>query len=194
MTHAIEAYVCRASNPVSDALAEKAIELLFAYLERAVMNISGDRLAREEVMRASLLAGMAFGNADVSSVHCLSESIGGVRPDAPHGVANAVLLTPVLRFQMESIRNRLNELGETIRAGRGEPTGDRGNGKAEGFMRGLASLLQTVGIPGFETLGLPEEEFRLVAELAAVNGSNASSPQPMAAPDYLQILKTAASM
>lgn len=193
LTHAIEAYVCRASNPVSDALAEKAIALLFIHLERAVLDISRDQLAREQVMRASLLAGMAFGNADVASVHCLSESIGGVLPDAPHGLANAVLLTAVLRFQMEAVMDRLEGLGATIQPARNEATGVGGERGAEGLVTALDRLFQSIGIPKFETLGLAEREFPLVAELAQANGSNASSPRPMAARDYREILETVAS-
>ncbi|PYQ63257.1 MAG: 1,3-propanediol dehydrogenase, partial [Acidobacteria bacterium] len=77
LTHALEAATCRLANPVSDALAEKAISLLLKYLRRAAADIAGDAEAREAVMRASTLAGLAFGNADVAAVHCLSETLGG---------------------------------------------------------------------------------------------------------------------
>lgn len=193
LTHAIEAYACRASNPLSDALAEKSVALLFEYLERAVTDISGDHPAREQVMRASLLAGMAFGNADVASVHCLSESIGGVLPEAPHGVANAVLLTAVLRFQIEAVVDRLEGLGATMQPARSEATGVGSERGAEGFVTALDMLFDSIGIPQFEALGLAEHEFPLVAELAQTNGSNASSPRPMTARDYREILETVAS-
>ena len=72
LTHALEATTCILANPVSDALAEKAIVLLFEYLERAADDVEGDGEAREAVMRASTVAGLAFSNADVAGVHCLS--------------------------------------------------------------------------------------------------------------------------
>ena len=83
LTHAIEAYTCRVANPVSDALALRAIGLIARYLPAAVLDGSDDE-ARDGMMTASLLAGMAFGNADVASVHCLAEAIGGLY-DTPHG-------------------------------------------------------------------------------------------------------------
>ncbi len=60
-------------------------------------------------MRASTLAGMAFTNADVAAVHCLSESIGGFY-DLPHGKLNAILLEPVLRYSRPAIAERLAAL------------------------------------------------------------------------------------
>lgn len=90
LTHAIEAYTCRVSNPISDGLALHAIRLISQYLRPAVLE-PGNLHAREQMLVASLIAGMAFGNADVGSVHCISEAIGGMY-DTPHGVGNAIFL------------------------------------------------------------------------------------------------------
>ena len=74
LTHALEAYVCNCGNPLSDQLAIDATRKIFNNLENAV---AGDIEARNEMLFASTTAGLAFGNADVGAVHCLSESIGG---------------------------------------------------------------------------------------------------------------------
>lgn len=185
LTHALECATCLAANPVSDALAEKSAALLFRYLSRAADDIEGDAEAREAVMRASTLAGMAFTNADVAAVHCLSESLGGLY-DLPHGKLNAILLLPVLRYHRPAIGDRLAQLdsiifGSDVRT----PVRER----ADHFLLELQSLLRKLRIPAFSTLGVPREDFRKIAEMATRNGSNRSNPQPMALSSYVELLE-----
>jgi len=189
LTHALEATTGLAANPVSDALAEKAVGLLFRYLPRAVADVAGDAEAREAVMRASTLAGIAFGNADVGGVHCLSEAMGG-RHDVPHGLTNAVLLEPVLRYHRPVIEGRLAELTallhpeEVAASDRGASTAER----ADRFLTELADLRARVGLPTFAALEIPRDDYPEIAQAAARNGSNGSNPQPMSAGSYREIL------
>lgn len=186
LTHAIEAYTVTLANPVSDALAEKAVVLLFAHLQRLVHDV-GDATARAAVMRASTLAGMAFGNADVGGVHCLSETLGGIW-DVPHGLANAMLLVPVMRYHMPFIAPRLAALHALINPGVGQlPV----NEAAEAFLAAIESLVVALQIPPFVSLDLPVASYPQIAAGAVANNSNASNPQPMAAADYLAILQQA---
>ncbi len=171
LTHAIEATTCRVANPVSDALAATAISLLFRYLRRAAADIANDAEAREAVMRASTLAGLAFGNADVAAVHCLSETLGG-RYDVPHGLANAVLLAPVTRYNLHACKAKLATLGES----------------AEAVLQAIEDLVRDLEIPGFRTLGIPEEDYPWIAERATQNGSNPSNPREMGTAEYLELL------
>jgi len=90
LTHAIEAYTGKLANPISDGLALHSIHLIAQNLKAAVLD-KDNAHAREQMLIASLMAGMAFGNADIASVHCISESIGGLY-DTPHGVGNAIFL------------------------------------------------------------------------------------------------------
>ncbi|MFL6233324.1 MAG: iron-containing alcohol dehydrogenase, partial [Thermoanaerobaculia bacterium] len=179
LTHAVEAATCRLANPVSDALAEKAVALLLKYLRRAAADISGDAEAREAVMRASTLAGLAFGNADVAAVHCLSETLGG-RWNLPHGLANAVLLLPVLRYNLAACTDKLASLDIALPPGSG--TG------AEGVLRAIEELVRDLGIPQFRELGIPEDTYPWIAERAAQNGSNASNAREMGVAEYLELL------
>ena len=172
LTHAVEAFTCRLANPVSDALAATAISLLLRFLRRAAADVAGDAEAREAVMRASTLAGLAFGNADVAAVHCLSETLGG-RWDVPHGLANAVLLAPVTRFNLPASARKLDLL-------------ERG---AEGLLGEIDALLRDLEIPSFQELKIPVEDYPWIAERAAQNGSNPSNPREMAPEDYLELLK-----
>lgn len=171
LTHAVEATTCRVANPVSDALAATAISLLFRFLRRAAADIGGDSEAREAVMRASTLAGLAFGNADVAAVHCLSETLGG-RYDVPHGLANAVLLAPVTRYNLPACRAKLATLGES----------------AEGVLQAIEDLVRDLEIPDFRSLGIPEEDYPWIAERATQNGSNPSNPREMGPAEYLELL------
>ncbi|MBN9411450.1 MAG: iron-containing alcohol dehydrogenase [Burkholderiales bacterium] len=100
MVHAIEAYTTRRlKNPLSDALAVRALQLLHAHLPRAVAQ--GDDLdAREAMLLGSLLAGMAFANAPVAAIHALAHPLGS-HFHVPHGLANALVMLPVLRFNLD---------------------------------------------------------------------------------------------
>jgi alcohol dehydrogenase len=179
LTHAVEAATCRLANQVSDALAEKAISLLLQYLRRAAANIAGDDEAREAVMRASTLAGLAFGNADVAAVHCLSETLGG-RWNLPHGLANAVLLLPVLRYNLASCTDKMASLDVALPPGSGKG--------AEGVLQAIEELVRDLGIPQFRDLGIPEDAYPWIAERAAQNGSNGSNAREMGAGEYLELL------
>lgn len=185
LTHAVEAATCTVANPVSDALVEKAIVLLFRYLERAAADVAGDAPAREAVMRASTLAGLGFGNADVAGVHCLSESIGGLF-DVPHGLANAILLAPVMRYHQAHVTSRLAELDELIHPG-GDPRRPATE-RADAFLAAVEDLVRRLEIPAFSSFGISADDHPRIAKNALVNGSNGSNPQPMTADGYLQIL------
>ncbi|MFT4538576.1 MAG: alcohol dehydrogenase [Planctomycetota bacterium] len=179
LTHALEATTGLPRNPVSDALAESAIGLLIKMLPRAVQNPSRDHAARSAVMRASTLAGLAFGNTDVGGVHCLSETLGGMI-DVAHGLANAMLLTPVMRYHQPYIQQRLADLNGSVCGGRPD---------ADAFLSRIEALGQELEIPSFSTLGVSEDQWPEIAQRAAANGSNASNPQVMEQQNYLEILK-----
>ncbi|MBO6573978.1 MAG: iron-containing alcohol dehydrogenase [Rhodothermales bacterium] len=171
-THAVEAAVGRQANPASDALAAGALRRILDHLESAVERRTPKSLTA--LMEASTLAGMAFGNADVAGVHCLSEAIGG-RHDLPHGALNAALLVPVLRYQEREAAGKLNTLGEAC----GTPD----------LLSALETLSRAVGIPSFRELRVPREDYEPIAREAEQNGSNGSNPRTMTAADYLAILR-----
>lgn len=184
LTHALECTTCLAANPVSDALAEKAIALLFRNLGRAFEDIEGDEEAREAVMRASTLAGMAFTNSDVAAVHCLSEAIGGLY-DLPHGKLNAILLEPVFRYSRPAIAERLAQLDSTLF---GSDTRSPERERADHFLAELQALMRRLRIPAFSSLAVPKDDYRRIAESATRNGSNRSNAQPMSVSSYLELL------
>lgn len=95
-THALEAYVATKASDFSDAMAEKAAQLIFEWLPRAYADGS-DLEARERMHNASCMAGLAFENAGLGIVHSMSHAMGGAF-GAPHGRLNALLLPHVLEF------------------------------------------------------------------------------------------------
>lgn len=110
LIHAIEAFTSRNSSTMSDMLAREAIRLLFANIRTAYCD--GENLAaRTAMLRGSMLAGMAFANAGVTAVHAFAYPI-GAEFHIPHGVANTIMLVPVIQFNMIGNLNRFSEIAE----------------------------------------------------------------------------------
>ena len=142
LTHAVEAYTCAATGPLSDVLALRAIELVAKSLRRAVADGS-DAEARRDMSMASLLAGAAFTNADVGAVHCLSEIVGG-HYDLPHGQICAMYLPASAAFNLEAMPERYAAVAAALGADvAGVPAG-RG---AEAAVDALKALLRDLGVP-----------------------------------------------
>lgn len=113
MVHAIESFTTRLKkNPLSDALALKALQLLFSNLKAAVSN-GQDAQVRENMLLGSLFAGMAFANAPVGAVHALAYPLGG-HYHLPHGLSNSLVLVPVLEFNLPAAEALYAELGRAI--------------------------------------------------------------------------------
>ena len=181
LTHAVEAATCRLANPVSDALAKEAIGLVARHLPTAVRD-GANREARAGTMMGSLLAGMAFGNTDVGSVHCLAEAIGG-RYDTPHGVANAVFLPLVFAHNAAAFPEHHAAVAAALGLG-GESAADA--------VAAVAALAREVGIPRLRDLpGIDPADFPALAEAAKRNVSDPSNCREMQVADYLRLLRQA---
>ena len=113
MVHAIEAFTTRLKkNPLSDALALKALQLLYANLPGAVSD-GKDATVRENMLLGSLFAGMAFANAPVGAVHALAYPLGG-HYGLPHGLSNSLVFVAVLKFNLPAASALYAELGRAI--------------------------------------------------------------------------------
>jgi len=180
LTHAIEAYTVNVSNPISDALALQATELINNSLVKAYQQ--GDDLeARSGMMLGSLLAGLAFSHSDVGSVHCMAESMGG-KLDLPHGLCNAILLPYVMQFNQSACESRYARLAQAMNLTfEGEKEG------ATAAIRHVQELSKSVELPPFNCLAVSPDDFEEMAAMSARNISTESNPRPMTKDDYLAV-------
>jgi alcohol dehydrogenase class IV len=171
LTHAVEAFIGTWSTTETDRLALAAVGMIFQTLPRACT--AGDDLAaRERMALASTYAGMAFTRANVGNVHALAHQL-GARYHTPHGLANAILLPPVLRFSAQAAAGRMAVLAG--RAGVAEGPGGEA-GKAQRFIDAVQSVNDRVGIP--RTLeALREADIAELAE-AACREADLNYPVP----------------
>lgn len=187
LTHAIEAYTSRPASPLTDALALHAIKLIMGNLEEVVKN--GDNIeAREKMMVASLMAGIAFGNSNVGSVHCLSEAIGGLY-DTPHGVANSIFLPYVFEHNIVANIERHAEISYLLGA-------ERSLDFQEAAIKGvqiLFELSEKIGIPKFKDLpNVNPDDFLDLAKKSKNNiAMDPDNAREMTVDDYLMILNKA---
>ncbi|HEX8442248.1 MAG TPA: iron-containing alcohol dehydrogenase [Allosphingosinicella sp.] len=143
MVHAIEAYTSvRLKNPMSDLLAREALRLLSANLLRACDD-PANLQAREAMLLGAHLAGVAFANAPVAGVHALAYPLGG-HFHVPHGLSNALMLTPVLGHNLHAAMAPFAELGLVL-----DPSlaGQGRQAQARGLIERLSALGRAAGVP-----------------------------------------------
>lgn len=189
MVHAIEAFTTRLKkNPLSDALAVKALQLLYQNLLPAV-NDGKDATVRENMLLGSLFAGMAFANAPVGAVHALAYPLGG-HYGLPHGLTNSLVLLPVLEFNLPVAQSLYAELGRAILpelASTGDSTA------AGAFVAALRS--RVAAMPYAQTLrtaGVKESDLPMLAEDAMkVQRLLVNNPRDVVYADALAIYQAA---
>ncbi|MFC2165986.1 iron-containing alcohol dehydrogenase [Acidobacteriota bacterium] len=187
LTHAVEAYSVKEATFITDVFAREALKVIFGSLEPAYKDIDGNREAREDLMRGSLLAGLAFGNSDVGAVHCLAEAVGSLY-DTPHGVANSVLLPYVMEFNLPVSAGRYADIARMIGIIEEDDTI-----AAQKLISMIKDLSRSLGIPSFREIGIEEDAFPEIAQKSFENNSNPSNPRDATAQDYLDILSRAFS-
>lgn len=112
LTHAVEAYISLWATPYTDRMALAAASMIWQQLPRA-WHDGSDLAAREQMALASTYAGLAFTRANVGNVHAIAHQLGG-RYHTPHGLANAIMLAPVLRFSLPDAAPRLARLARHV--------------------------------------------------------------------------------
>lgn len=112
LTHAIESYISKENNPISNSVALHAISLISENLSRAYF-YGTDRESRENMLEASMLAGLAFSQTRLGNVHAISQSFGGVF-DIPHGIANATLLPFILKFNAPACLDQMIDIAKAM--------------------------------------------------------------------------------
>lgn len=174
LTHAVEAYVSRKATPLSDTFALRAIGLVGQSLVPAYRDGS-DAEARERMMLASLLAGIAFSNASVALVHGMSRPI-GAHFGIAHGLSNALLFAEVTRFSLPGAVSRYAECARALgAASSGTPDPEA----AEALVTAIEDLVATLGVPAAGTLvdrAAWDAAIPTMAQQALASGSPANNP------------------
>ncbi len=106
VTHALEAYAAMLATDYTDGLAIRALQMIFKYLPRAYENGTHDAEAREKMANAATMAGMAFANAFLGVCHSMAHKLGAFY-HLPHGVANALMINEVLRFNAVEVPTKM---------------------------------------------------------------------------------------
>jgi alcohol dehydrogenase class IV len=176
LTHALEAYVSKRANPVSDALALSAMSLigpniLAAYAEPR------NAAAREGMMLGATEAGLAFSNSSVALVHGMSRPI-GAHFHVPHGLSNAMLLPAITRFSVPGAEARYAEAARRI--GFSDATDGDATAAAK-LVTGLEKLNRNLSVPSPADYGIDEAawtgKMALMADQALASGSPANNPR-----------------
>ena len=169
VTHAIEAYAAMLATDYTDSLALRSLKMVFEYLPRAYENGQTDVLAREKMANAATMAGMAFANAFLGVCHSMAHKLGAFH-HLPHGVANALMIEEVIRFNAAETPVKMGTFSlydhpHTLAryAEIADYLGVKGNTdeeKLEGLIAKINELKARVGIK--ETIkdyGIDEEDF-----------------------------------
>ena len=180
LTHAIEGYTARVAEPLADAAALYAIELVVKYLKIAVFEGSNME-ARAGMLLGSVLAGIAFSHSDVASVHCIAEALGG-KYDTAHGVCNAVVLPAVMEYNMDYCSERYARIAAAMGISF-ESTEDG----ARSAVEAVKQLAVDLNLPSFGSFGVKAADIEELAFKSFVNGSNADNPRAMSKDDYLTL-------
>ena len=182
LTHAIEAYTASCAEPISDAVALYAIELIYQSLITAYKNGS-DIEARSRMLMGSMLAGIAFSHSDVASVHCIAEALGGMY-DLPHGVCNAIFLPYVMEYNLDYCEQRYARIARAMGLSH-----DIGREGAAAAVNAVKQLARDVELPFFTSLNVAHSDYGKISEISAKNISTGSNPRPMGPKDYMEVLK-----
>lgn len=172
LTHAIEALVTPGAYPVTDATALAAVEIIFANLARTVKN-GHDIEAREQMVYAIFLGGLAFNNAGLGYVHAMAHQLGGVY-DLPHGVCNAMLLPYVeeqnAKYVPEKFRAIAKAMGLNVESQTDKECADF-------VIESIKALSKEVGIPSkLSELGVDEVDLDLLAENSMKDACTPGNP------------------
>ena len=182
LTHALEAYVSIMASDYTDALALKAAKLVFDYLPSAYTNGAKDPAARERMANAACMAGMAFANAFLGVNHSMAHKLGAYH-HLPHGIANALILTKVMRYNADPTPKKMGTFSQyqyphTLEryAEVARYCGFGGKNDKESFenlIKQIEKLKKTIEIkPTIADYGVKEEDFLATLDEMTENAFN----------------------
>ena len=190
LTHGIEGYITKAHNLMSDMFHMKAIKLIFENLTKAVND--KDPEAIEKIGYAQYIAGMGFSNVGLGIVHSMAHQLGAVY-DTPHGIANAMLLPTVMRFNGENpeTAQRFREI--LCEIGRPDAAHLNDQDVINTFVWMISELSKSVGVTQKITdYGAKAEDFEMLAEKAMQDPCKPGNPREVSKEEFVELFRRAA--
>ena len=189
LTHAVEGYITKAHNEISDMFHMQAIKMIFKYLPAAVND--KDEKAIEMMGMAQYIAGMGFSNVGLGIVHSMAHQLGAVY-DTTHGIANAMLLPTVMRFNGANpeTAQRFREILCQI----GRPDAEHLNDQdvINTFVWMISELSKAVGITQtIKDYGAKEEDFEMLADKAMEDPCKPGNPREVSKEDFINLYRQA---
>ncbi|MEU1301266.1 iron-containing alcohol dehydrogenase [Streptomyces shenzhenensis] len=188
LTHAVEAYVSKGANPLSDALCLTAVSTIGRTLHRAVDN-GEDHEARAAMMIAATQAGIAFSNSSVALVHGMSRPI-GAHFHVAHGLSNAMLFSAVTAFSVGAATARYADCARAF--GAASPA-DSDSQAAAALVEAIGRLCSDLQVPTPHVYGIDQKQWEhlipVMAEQALASGSPANNPRVPSAEEIAQLYR-----
>ena len=185
LTHAIEAYVSNARNPITDALAMKSIEMTYANL---VNSYNGEDQARKDMHIAQNLAGMAFSNAILGIVHSMAHKTGKIF-NIPHGLANAIYLSAAIQFNAKTAKSSYADIASRL--------GLQGNTEDE-LVNSLVNIVKQLRadmgmVNSLQEFGISEEMFmenlQAISETSVADPCTGTNPREISVEEMKELFK-----
>ena len=171
LTHNIESYLSPAYHPLCDGIALEGTRIAARALLTAVRE-PGNVQARADMMMSSMMGAIAF-QKDLGAVHSCAHALGTVC-DLHHGLANALMIEPVMTYNREAVPHKFAELAHVV-----------GVSSVSGFVPWLANLKHRIGIPpGLAVAGVKREQFPRLVEIATQDICHQTNPRPCEAADF----------
>ena len=186
LTHAIEAYVANSGCPFTDGIALEAIKLVGKYLERAVKD-GHDMEARTQMCWAQYMGGLAFSNAGLGMVHAIAHQLGGFY-DTPHGVANAIFLSYVMKFNSHACPERYRDVAQAFGFDTGSMTPEQG---AYAAIRFVEELAKAINIPKLSDTAFNPRDARALAENAMLDTGMPENPRQPTVEEVIEVMMEA---
>ncbi|MBR3280563.1 MAG: iron-containing alcohol dehydrogenase [Clostridia bacterium] len=187
LTHAVEGYITKAHNTMSDMFHMEAIKLIFKYLPAAVNEKNEEAL--ENMALAQYIAGMGFSNVGLGIVHSMAHQLGAVY-DTPHGIANAILLPTVMRFNGTVCAQRFREI--LCEIGRPDAANLNDQDVINTFCWMISELSKAVGITTtVKDTGATEEDLEMLAEKAMEDPCRPGNPRETTKEDFINLYREA---
>lgn len=184
LTHAIEGYITKGANPITDMFNLKAVELIGKSLRGAVENTAE---GREGMALGQYITGMGFSNCGLGIVHSMAHALGAVY-DTPHGVANAILLPTIMEYNAETTGEKYRDIARAMGVEGTESMTEEEFRKAA--VDSVKKLSADVGIPADLTQIVKEEDVQFLAESAAADACAPGNPREASLEDIIKLYQS----